>query len=160
VLMTKGTILVRADHLDVREDPDGYQFGHITGSPGKPAFFRQKRDALDEYIEVESEQIDYDGRADVVKFTGNAVLRRLRGAVLADEISGAVIVYENLTDKFSVEGGSAKTGSASAPATGRVRAMLTPKPESTASAPQPSSKAPAQPSPSLRATTTLGSPPQ
>jgi lipopolysaccharide export system protein LptA len=151
VVMTKGTIVVRAARIDVREDADGYQMAVITGTPDKAAFFRQKREALDEYIEVESEQIDYNGHADVVKFTGKAVLRRLRGAVLADEITGAVIVYENLTDKFSVDGSSAKVGGAPTPG-GRVRAMLTPKPESTASAPQPS--------PSLRATTTLGSPQQ
>lgn len=160
VVMTKGSILVRAARIEVREDPDGYQIAHITSAPDKPAFFRQKRDALDEYIEVESEKIDYDGRADVVTFTGKAVLRRLRGAVLADEITGAVIVYENLTDKFSVDGSGAKLGSASAPGSGRVRAMLTPKPESPASASQSSSKEQAQPSPSLRATTTLGSTPQ
>lgn len=158
VVMTKGTIVVRAAHIDVRQDADGYQFGIITGTPDKPAFFRQKREALDEYIEVESEQIDYDGRADVVKFTGKALLRRLRGAVLADEITGALIVYENLTDKFSVDGGSAK-GGVPVPG-GRVRAMLTPKPEAAASAPQPTKTQAPQPSPSLRATTTLGSTPQ
>ena len=163
VIMTKGTILVRAARIDVRQDPDGYQFGAITGAPDKPAFFRQKREALDEYIEVESERIDYDGRADVVKFMGKAVLRRLRGATLADEITGELIVYENLTDKFSVDG-RASTGGA--PVSGqRVHAMLTPKPDVAASAPQPHasaipSKTTVQPGPALRATSTLGSSPQ
>ena len=159
VLMTKGTIVVRAAHIDVRQDADGYQFGVITGTPDKPAFFRQKREALDEYIEVESGQIDYDGRADVVKFTGKALLRRLRGAVLADEITGAVIVYENLTDKFSVDGSNIK-GGVQVPG-GRVRAMLTPKPEAAASTPLSTKiQQQPQPSPGLRATTTLGSTPQ
>ena len=162
VVMTKGTIVVRAAHIDVREDPDGYQFGIITGTPDRPAFFRQKREGLDEYIEVQSERIDYDGRADTVKFTGKVLMRRLRGALLADEITGAVIVYENLTDKFSVDGGSGKPGGPSAPGSGRVRAMLTPKAEAAATAPQvPSKSQPqSQPSPGLRATTTLGSVPQ
>ena len=158
VVMTKGSIMVRAARIEVREDAEGYQFGVITGTPERPAFFRQKREAVDEFIEVESENIDYNGRADVVKFTGNAVLRRLRGSVVADEISGALIVYENLTDKFSVDGTIAKVGSAPAPG-GRVRAMLTPKPEAAASAPPPP-KTPAQPNPSLRATPSLGSSPQ
>lgn len=158
VVMTKGTIVMRAAHIEVRQTPDGYQHGTITGTPDKPAFFRQKREAIDEFIEVESEHIDYDGSADIVKFTGKAVLRRLRGSVLADEISGALIIYENLTDKFSVDGSLPKVGSTPAPG-GRVRAMLTPKPEAAASAP-PSPKTPVQPNPSLRATTTLGSSPQ
>ena len=161
VVMTKGTILVRSAHFVVRQDAEGYQYSVITSAPGKPAFFRQKREAVDEYIEVESERIDYDGRADIVKFTGKAKLRRLRGAVLADEISGAVIVYENLTDKFSVDGGSPGAGPAGTPVpgSGRVRAILTPKSEVGVSAPQPG-KAASQPSPTLRSTTTLGSTPQ
>jgi lipopolysaccharide export system protein LptA len=163
VVMTKGTILVRAAHIVVRQDASGYQSSIMTGTPDKPAFFRQKREAVDEFIEAESERIDYDGTADIVKFTGKAKLRRFRGAVLADEISGAVIVYENLTDKFSVDGTpSAGPAGTPVPGSGRVRAILTPKPESAASAAASSvAKPPAsQPSPSLRSTTTLGSPPQ
>jgi lipopolysaccharide export system protein LptA len=158
VVMTRGTILVRAARIDSRVSPDGHPMAVITGTPDKPAFFRQKRDAVDEFIEVESERIDYDGSADVVKFTGKAQLRRLRGAVLADEISGAVIVYENLTDKFSVDGSNVAPGSAPVPG-GRVRAMLAPKPEAAESAPS-APKKPAQPSPTLRSSTTLGSTPQ
>ena len=163
VVMTKGTIVVRAARIDARTSEDGYQMAVITGTADKPAFFRQKREAVDEFIEVESARIDYDGSTDIVKFTGKAVLRRLRGAVLADEISGAVIVYENLADKFSVDGSSpAKVGSSAPAPSGRVRAMLTPKPESAASAAASASAKPeaSQPSPSLRATTTLGSPAQ
>ncbi|QTN30369.1 lipopolysaccharide transport periplasmic protein LptA [Rhodoferax sp. AJA081-3] len=161
VVMTKGTIIVRAAKIDVRQTPDGFELAVITGTPDKPAFFRQKRDAVDEFIEVESERIDYDGSADIVKFTGKAQLRRLRGAELADEISGAVIVYENLTDKFSVDGSStaaASPGVTPAPG-GRVRAMLTPKPEAVASA-TPAAKTPVQPGPTLRPSATLGSNPQ
>ena len=154
VVLTKGSIVIRAAQIDVRQDPDGYQFGTITGTPDKPAFFRQKREAMDEYIEGESDLIEYDGRADTVKFVKNAVLRRLRGATLADEITGGLIVYENLTDMFSVDSHSVKGG---APATGgRVRAMLTPKPE--VAAPVPKSTASLPVGPALRATTTLGAP--
>ena len=128
--------------------------GKGKAEPGKLAFFRQKREAMDEYIEGESELIEYDGRADVVKFLHKAVLRRLRGTTLADEITGGLIVYENLTDTFSVDGGTTK-GATPVPGA-RVRAILTPKPQgSNTSAPQP-----VMPSSSagvgLRATTTLG----
>ncbi|MFZ2309752.1 MAG: lipopolysaccharide transport periplasmic protein LptA [Rhodoferax sp.] len=160
VVLTKGSIIIRAAQIDVRQDADGYQFGIITGTPDKPAFFRQKREALDEFIEGESELIEYDGRADVVKFLRKATLRRLRGAALADEITGGLIVYENLTDTFSVDGNTAK-GAVPVPGQ-RVRAMLTPKPEgAAASAPAPQPKAQPDPSaPALRATTTLGSAPK
>lgn len=154
VVLTKGSIVIRAAQIEVRQDADGYQFGTIIGTPDKPAFFRQKREAMDEYIEGESELIEYDGRADVVKFLHKAVLRRLRGTTLADEITGGLIVYENLTDTFSVDGGTTK-GATPVPGA-RVRAILTPKPQgSNTSAPQPVMPS-SSPGVGLRATTTLG----
>jgi lipopolysaccharide export system protein LptA len=121
----------------------------VTGSPDARAFFRQKRDSVEEYMEGEGDTIEYDGKADTVRFVQKAQLRRLRGTVLADEITGGVIIYENLTDRFTVDGNSGK-GAAGAP-TGRVRAMLSPKPEPVSSA-IPAAGTPA----ALRTTTTLG----
>lgn len=140
VLLSKGTIQIRAERLEVRQDPDGYQFGLASGTADKPAFYRQKREAVDEYIEGEGETIAYDGRADTVTFNRRAQLRRLRGSVVADEISGGTIVYANLTDLFTVDG-VANKGPSGALGTGRVRVMLTPKPEA------PAASEPASPKP-------------
>ena len=141
VTLTKGSIRIRGAQLEVRQDPEGFQFGSVTGSAASPAFFRQKRDGIDEFMEGEGEVIEYDGRADTVKFIKKAQLRRFRGAVMADEITGGLIIYNSLSDTFSVDGnaGNASKAAGVAPP-GRVRAMLTPKPESTAtdaSAPVP-----------------------
>ena len=57
VVLTKGTIVIRGAQIEVRQDADGYQYGLVTGSPDKRAFFRQKREALDEFIEGEGETI-------------------------------------------------------------------------------------------------------
>jgi lipopolysaccharide export system protein LptA len=156
VILTKGSIVIRAGRIELREDPDGYQFGTIAGTPQAPAFFRQKAEGKDEFVEGESERIEYDGRADTVKFIGKAQTRRLRGATLADEITGELIVYENLSDTFSVNGGSVKD--ASGKPIGRFRGMLTPKPEAAPSAPKVA--APAQAGAVLRPTTSLGSVPK
>ena len=139
VVLTKGTILIRGGKVEVQQDAQGNQFGVVTAAPGKLAFFRQKREGVDEYIEGEGERIDYDGRADTVKFTTKAQLRRYQGAKLNDEFNAGVIVYNNTTEVFTLDGapgaGSVgSTGQAGAPA-GRVRAMLTPKTQSAASAP-------------------------
>ena len=125
VLMTKGTIVIRGDRLEVHQDAEGYQFGRVTGSVEQLAFFRQKREGQDEFIEGEGETLYYDGRADTVTFTDKAQLRRYRGSTLADQVTGAVIVYENLTDLFKVNG----VGTPEKPGTGRVHATLIPKPE-------------------------------
>ena len=69
VVLTKGSIQIRGAQIEVRQDPDGFQFGTVTGSPQTLAFYRQKREGLEEYIEGEAEVIEYDGKADTVKFT-------------------------------------------------------------------------------------------
>ena len=122
VVITKGTIVIRGAQVEVRQDPQGNQFGVVTGNPGT---FRQKREGLDEFIEGEGSRIDYDSRADTVRFTGNAVLRRYKGSQLNDETRGNVIVYNNSTDVFTVDGGARSPANPS----GRVRAMLTPVPK-------------------------------
>jgi lipopolysaccharide export system protein LptA len=155
VVITKGTMIIRGDVVEVRQDNEGFQFGTATATGGKRAFFRQKRDtaagAGDEWIEGEGEIITYDSKADVVTFSKNAIMRRLRGAVLADETTGAVITYNNTSDVFNVWGG---LNAAGAPAPGgRVRAVISPRnTASTPAAPNPATTPPAQ----LRPSTTLG----
>ncbi len=128
VIASKGTILFRGQTLEVREDPDGYQQGILLPAPGQRAFYRQKREGLQEFFEAEAERIEYDGRRDRVILSGRAELRRLRGTTLADEIQGQVIVYDNLSDQFTVDGAPRNTAGRS-DGTPRVRAVLTPKPK-------------------------------
>ncbi|MFM9880336.1 MAG: lipopolysaccharide transport periplasmic protein LptA [Burkholderiaceae bacterium] len=153
VVLTKGTIVMRGARIDIRQDPDGSQYGLITAEPGKRAFFRQKREGLDEFTEGEAETIEYDGKGDRVKFTKRAELRRYRGATLNDEITGSLIVYDNATEVFSVDGGSpvntpfaagTVTPSGAPVANGRVRAILTPKPSASEPLPEPAASTPAQ----------------
>lgn len=159
VVVNKGTIQIRGTRIDVRQDPEGYQYGVVTAEPGKLAYFKQKRNAgTDEWIEGEGEVIEYDSRADNVKFIRRAVMRRLIGATVSDESSGPLIVYDQSNDTFTVNGSSLPPNAGVATqASGRVKAILTPK----AAAPAPGSggaKPAATPAPgnSLRSTTTLG----
>lgn len=152
VVLTKGTILIRGARIEVRQDGDGYQFGVVDAEPGKLAFYRQKREGLDEFIEGEGETIEYDSRADTVKFIKKAKLRRFRATTLGDEMSGGVILYNNITDVFTIDGAPTTPGSTGAPA-GRVRAMLSPKPDPATAAPAGATPVP---TPTLRSTTTLG----
>lgn len=144
VVVTKGTIVIRGARVEVRQDPEGYQYGVVTAEPGKLAFYRQKREGVDEFVEGESQTIEYDGKADRVKFIKQAELRRLRGGTLSDEMVGSLITYDNNNDVFSVDGGPGSP----APG-GRVRAVLAPRPGASAAA------APAAPAALLRPSTTL-----
>lgn len=124
VVITKGSIVIRGDRVVVRQDAQGNQFGNITGSAAKPAFFRQKREAVNEFIEGQAQLIEYNSQANTVKFTGQAVLRRYKGATLNDETAGSVIVYNSQSEVFTVDGD--KTSPTANNPTGRVRAMITP----------------------------------
>jgi len=168
VVVTKGTIVIRGARIDVRQDPEGFQYGVVTAAPGKLAYFKQKRDAPgDEFIEGESELIEYDSRADNVKFIRRAVMRRLLGATVNDETTGPLIVYDQSNDTFTVNGapmppnGSVAAGEPGA----RVRAVLTPKAATApAAAGRPAAPPPAAPASgsgtSLRRSTTLGGEPR
>ena len=125
VVVTKGTMVIRAARIEVRQTPDGYDNAVAFGQPGKPATFRQKRDSVDETLDGEAERLEYDGKTDVVKFINGATLRRLRGASTADEITGNLITYDASTDQLTVSGGG--TATAAHPESGRVRAVLTPR---------------------------------
>ena len=149
VVITKGSTIIRGQQVDVSQDPEGYQQAVAIAAPGKLAYYRKKRDNLDEFIEGEGERIEYDSRADTVKFIKQAVVRRYKGATLADESSGALIVYDNNTDVFTVDGG-AQNRTAANP-TGRVRAMLSPRVDPSAPASAPA----AGPATQLRPSTTL-----
>ena len=156
VVATKGSIVIRGARLEVRQDPEGYQHALVTAEPSKRAFWRQKREGADEYLEGEAETIDYDGKGDRVKFIGRAELRRYRGTTLADETQGSLITYENTTDVFTVNGapmGQRPAGAAPG-AGGRVRAVLAPRAAASAPAGAASATSPA-PAP-LRTSPSLG----
>ncbi len=131
VVISQGTLQLRADKLELRETPDGWQMAVATGTPAKPAAYRQKRDGADETVEGQAQRIDYDSRAGTLRFEGAAVVRRLRGSTVADEIQGQQIVWDSTAESFNVRGGAA---TATNPG-GRVRAVIIPRPQPEDAAP-------------------------
>ncbi|MEO7114854.1 MAG: lipopolysaccharide transport periplasmic protein LptA [Caldimonas sp.] len=152
VVVTKGSMVIRAARIEVRELPDGYHSAIAFGSPTQHATFRQKRDAPDEYITGDAERLEYDGKSDVIRFVNNASVKRLRGGEVSDEISGNLVTYDSGSEVFNVSGGA--TPSATNPG-GRVRAVLTPR-EGSAAAAEAARAASAAPTPSLRTAPSLG----
>ena len=70
VVITQGTLQIRAERVELRETPEGYTTALASGSAAKPAQYREKRDGVDEYVEGNALRIDYDGRAGTVRFDG------------------------------------------------------------------------------------------
>ena len=118
VVLTQGTLIIRGDRMEVRQDNQGFKTGITWGSL---AYFRQKRDGYDEYIEGWAERIDYEGRADKVQMFNRASMKKG-----GDEVSGNYISYDANTEFFQVTGGGKQT---SAEGNSRVRAVLQPKPK-------------------------------
>jgi lipopolysaccharide export system protein LptA len=118
VVLTQGTLIIRGDRMEVRQDSQGFKTGITWGSL---AYFRQKRDGYDEYIEGWAERIEYEGRADKVQMFNRASMKKG-----GDEVSGNYISYDANTEFFQVTGGGKQT---SAEGNSRVRAVLQPKPK-------------------------------
>jgi len=146
VVVTKGSIVMRGGRLEVRQDATGNQRGTMFSESGQRAFFRQKREGVNEFIEGEADTIEYDGKSDTARFVRRAEMRRLVGTAVQDQVSGNVIVYNNATEVYTVDGAPRADGAAGASGGGRVRAVLAPRGSNTeAQAPA----LPLQPTPAL-----------
>jgi lipopolysaccharide export system protein LptA len=116
VILTQGTLVIRADKLVVREDSEGFQ--HST-STGNPTTFKQKREGKNEYMEGSAQRIEYDGRMDKVQLYTKAWVKRAEDIVYGDYIS-----YDANAEYAEVIGG---TKSESNAGSGRVKAIIQPK---------------------------------
>ena len=76
-------------------------------------------------MEGEALRIEFDGKTDRVKLIHNAEARRYRGAVVSDQMTGNLIIYDNLADALSVDGQSSKDDGKTG--AGRVKAILAPR---------------------------------
>jgi len=120
VVFTQGTLVIRADKVVVTDDADGFHHGVATVLPGGLAYFREKRDGVDEYVEGWGERIEYDSKADKAELFVRAHMKRE-----LDEVRGNYISYDGKTEMYVVTSGEA-SGTAYDPK-GRVHAIIQPK---------------------------------
>lgn len=139
VVATKGTLVLRADRMEVQQDSQGKQVARLWAAPNERVFFRQKREGLEEFTEGEAETLTYDNQADVVTLVKRAEVRMLRGTVVADQIQGQTIVFNNTTEVIQVDGRTQDSPNARDQ---RVRATLTPRQNPSAPAAAPAQTAP------------------
>ena len=123
VILSQGTLMLRADRVQVTQNAGGLDKVSATG---RPVAFRQKVDGRDEFIEGYADRIEFDSVSSQLELIGQAQLRRGN-----DELRGAQISYNANTEFYKVVG----QPDAKSPA-GRVRAVIRPKPR----ADQPAAK--------------------
>jgi lipopolysaccharide export system protein LptA len=134
VILTQGTLQIRANKLVVTEDAEGFQYGTAYGNL---ASFKQKREGYDEYIEGFGLRIEYDQKKDFVQLFNQASMKRG-----LDEAHGNYISYDGKTEFFQVIGGK-ETATVNNPR-GRVHTVIQPKQKTAAPAAQPSALKPAE----------------
>ena len=120
VVLTKGTITVRADRIVVRQDADGFQLATATG---KPVRFRQKGDPKGDkegvWTDGEALRVEIDDRNERIEMFDRARVTRDK-----DEVQGEYIFLDQRSEFFSV---SAAKGAAPTAPEARVRAVIQPK---------------------------------
>jgi lipopolysaccharide export system protein LptA len=116
VLLTKGTITVRAERIVVRQDADGFQYASASGAPVR---FRQKGDPVGGqegvWIDGEALRVEIDEKNERIELHDNARISRDQ-----DEVRGSYILYDQRSEFFSV------SSPKDAP-DARVRAVIQPK---------------------------------
>jgi lipopolysaccharide export system protein LptA len=120
VVLTKGTIAVRAERIVVRQDAEGFQ---LTTATGAPVRFKQKQDPKEgekegRWMDGEALRVEIDERKQTIELFDNA--RVNRGG---DEVAGAHIFVDQRSDFFQVTTG--KDGKDCQPPC-RVKAVIQP----------------------------------
>ena len=121
VILTQGTLIIKADELIVREDNQGFQ--HST-STGNPTSFKQKREGVEEYIEGIGQRIEYDGHMDKVHIYRNAIVKRGNDTVMGD-----YIIYDANAEVAQAMSSKSNNGEANDTSKKKIRtkAIINPK---------------------------------
>lgn len=116
VVLTKGTMQLRAERIVVRQDADGFQYASASGAPVR---FRQRSDARGGaegvWLEGEAQRVEIDEKNERVELHVDARVTRDQ-----DEVRGSYILYDQRSEFFSVTSAKDAPGS-------RVRAVIQPK---------------------------------
>lgn len=140
VVITQGTLTIKADRIDFKQNPDN---SLSATAFGKPLAFRQKRDGAEGWYEGWAQKADYNGQTEQLELFDNAILKRG-----ADEIRSNYISYNAATELFKAEGRPSTVPSAAGDigSSDRVRGTFQPKsdvlPGKAGSTPAPGKAAP------------------
>ena len=116
VVVTKGTLTVRAARLVVRQDAEGNQ---ITTATGSPVRFRQRQDPKEgskegAWMDGEALRLEIDDSKSTIELFDDARVTRD-----GDEVTGNYIFVDQRSDYYSASSGKG--------APGRVKAVIQPK---------------------------------
>ena len=117
VVVTRGTLNIRADRIVVRQDAEGNQYATATGNPVR---FRQRQDPKPpekegQWLEGEAKRIELDDKSGKIELFDAARVNRA-----GDEVAGNYILVDQTSEFFSVSAGKDNEE--------RVKMTIQPKP--------------------------------
>jgi lipopolysaccharide export system protein LptA len=122
VVITQGTMSIRADRITFRQNSDN---SISATAHGNPIAFRQKREGTDEYFEGFAQRAEYDGEKELLELFDRALLKRGQ-----DEIRSNYISYNTRSEQFRAEGRPDAAGTPTNAGPGaRVRGTFQPRSE-------------------------------
>lgn len=96
VVITQGTLTIRADKIDFKQNPDDSLSATAWGNPIR---FREKKDDSDEYYEGFAQRAVYNGQTHTLELFDNALLKEGN-----NEFRGNYISYNSETNFMKAEG--------------------------------------------------------
>lgn len=122
VTMTRGNLILYSDHLVMREDEAGHQYGTATVSHSPRVRLRQESPEKFELIHAEGLQADYDNKSNDLIITGQAIVTRYVCGEPFDTIHGEKVIYHQDTETYEAFGGPQSSA-----ANQRVRSVARPR---------------------------------
>ena len=96
VVITQGTLTIRADRIDFKQNPDN---SLSATAYGNPVSFRQKKDDSDEYFEGYAQKAVYNGETQTLELFDRALLKQGKNEIRSNYVS-----YNSATSLFKAEG--------------------------------------------------------
>ena len=96
VVITQGTLTIRADRIDFKQNPDN---SLSATAYGNPVSFRQKKDDSDEYFEGYAQKAVYNGQTETLELFDRALLKQGKNEIRSNYVS-----YNSATSLFKAEG--------------------------------------------------------
>lgn len=143
VVLTKGSLLMRAGGVVATAQSEGYHVVASAGAGGAVSFVMDL-DTPGARMQAQAEQVEYEEASGIARFTGNARLRRLVGGQVEREFSGQSIVFDTVSEAIQADG----KPRGQVAGEGGLRIILMPRTQAASAAP-PSPAVPLQTVPAL-----------
>lgn len=128
ITIAQGTFNLSGDKLTYGENAAGNREFSVVG---RPVQFKEKREVVDDYIMGNANRIEYSEASEEIRLIGNARIK-----TSSEELTGAVIIYNRVSETYQVLGQPAGTGeSTETLGNGKIRIVIQPKKADSVKAP-------------------------